>query len=83
MVCLVFNSEDGGRHPPLAYKTALALIVSLQVIAIIWFARPDRWLPGAILRTLFFPGSVFWPRSTSTHHRPPLGKHEAIANYAR
>jgi hypothetical protein len=52
MVCLVFNSEDGGRHPPLAYKTALALIVSLQVIAIIWFARPDRWLPGAILRTL-------------------------------
>jgi predicted Co/Zn/Cd cation transporter (cation efflux family) len=48
MVCLV----DGGRHPPLAYKTALALIVSLQVIAIIWIARPDRRLAAAILRTL-------------------------------
>jgi hypothetical protein len=52
MVCLVFNSEDGGGHPPLAHKTALALIVSLRVIAIIWPARPDRWLAVAILRTL-------------------------------
>jgi MFS family permease len=44
--------EHGGHYPPLAYKSALGLIVILQIVAIIWFARLDKWLPATILRTL-------------------------------
>lgn len=43
--------DHAGHYPSLAYKTALALIVILQVIAILWFVRLDRWLVATILGT--------------------------------
>ena len=44
--------DHAGHYPSLAYKTALALVVILQVITILWFVRLDRWLVAiTILRT--------------------------------
>jgi len=34
----------GGHYPAIAYKAALALMVILQVIAIIWFVHLDQKL---------------------------------------
>jgi hypothetical protein len=33
-------SSHAGHYPPLAYRAAFALIVILQIAAIIWFAYP-------------------------------------------
>jgi MFS family permease len=33
---------DAGRHPPMAYQTALGIILALQVMAFLWFVRPKR-----------------------------------------
>jgi MFS family permease len=34
-------TDIGGHYPPIAYKAALALATGLQVVAMIWFLRPD------------------------------------------
>ena len=33
---------ESGRHPPLAYQTALGINLALQVAAFLWFVRPRR-----------------------------------------
>lgn len=33
---------EAGRHPPVAYHTALAINLALQVAAFLWFVRPRR-----------------------------------------
>ena len=40
-----------GHYPPIAYKTALALIVGLQFAALIWFGQFDQKLRAALPRT--------------------------------
>jgi MFS family permease len=40
----------GGHSPPIAYKSALALMVILQIIAVIWFAQLDQRLRAVALR---------------------------------
>jgi MFS family permease len=39
-----------GHSPPIAYKFALALMVILQILAIIWFARFDQRLRAVALK---------------------------------
>ena len=31
---------EAGRHPPVAYQTALGIVLALQVAAFLWFVRP-------------------------------------------
>ncbi len=33
---------EAGRHPPIAYQTALGLNLALQIAAFLWFVRPER-----------------------------------------
>lgn len=33
---------EAGRHPPMAYQTALGINLALQVAAFLWFVRPRR-----------------------------------------
>lgn len=40
---------DAGRYPPIAYQTALAINLALQVGALLWFVRPERRAAGAQL----------------------------------
>jgi MFS family permease len=37
-----FWPAEAGRHPPVAYQTALGIILALQVAAFLWFVRPRR-----------------------------------------
>jgi len=37
-----------GHYPPIAYKTALAIIIALQVAALLWFARLDLRLVALV-----------------------------------
>jgi MFS family permease len=60
--------EHGGHYPPLAYETALALIIVLQIIAIIWFARLDQWI-GAAVRRISHPINKETVRNA--HERSP------------
>jgi hypothetical protein len=36
-----------GQYPPIAYRTALVLMMALQLIALLWFAHADRALQTA------------------------------------
>jgi hypothetical protein len=47
----------GGHYPAIAYKAALALMIVLQVIAIIWFARCDQKLQTFVARVIGRRGS--------------------------
>src|SRR5215469_9927455 len=47
----------GGHYPAIAYKAALALLIVLQVIAIIWFARFDQKLQTFVARVMGRRGS--------------------------
>lgn len=38
---------NGGHYPPIAYKSALALLIGLQLIALLWFGRRDQKLRAA------------------------------------
>ena len=42
----------GGHYPAIAYKAALALMIVLQVIAIIWFAQFDQKLQSFVARVI-------------------------------
>ena len=42
----------GGHYPAIAYKAALALMIVLQVIAIIWFAQFDQKLQTFVARVI-------------------------------
>jgi MFS family permease len=33
---------EAGRHPPMAYQTALGISLALQATAFLWFVRPNR-----------------------------------------
>ncbi len=33
---------EEGRHPAIAYQTALGIVLALQAVAFLWFARPTR-----------------------------------------
>ncbi|MGE3702605.1 MAG: nitrate/nitrite transporter [Hyphomicrobiaceae bacterium] len=33
---------EAGRHPPVAYQTALGINLTLQVASFLWFVRPER-----------------------------------------
>jgi MFS family permease len=64
-----------GHYPPLAYKTALALLICFQSIAIIWFARLDQKLRAIIPK---FSSSLneeiahhAYDKSTSSHRIDP------------
>jgi MFS family permease len=62
---------DSGRHPPVAYQTALGINLALQVAAFLWLVRPRRRtvfarsLPAhpihALARTLGVPAAVAIP----------------------
>jgi hypothetical protein len=41
-----------GHYPAIAYKAALALLIVLQVIAIIWFVQFDRKLQTFVARVI-------------------------------
>jgi hypothetical protein len=43
-------SPDAGQYPQIAYQTAFALNVALQIVAGFWFALP--WLLRILKRTL-------------------------------
>lgn len=48
-VVLQYWPPDGGRYPEIAYQTAFALNVGLQIAAGLWFAFP--WLTRCLART--------------------------------
>lgn len=41
-VIVDFWPGEAGRHPPVAYQTAFAINLVLQVVALLWFVRPRR-----------------------------------------
>jgi MFS family permease len=43
---------QGGHYPAIAYKTGLGLMIVLQIIAIIWFARVDQKLQAFVARII-------------------------------
>jgi len=47
----------GGHYPAIAYKAALALMIVLQVIAIVWFAQFDQKLQAFVARVIGRRGS--------------------------
>ena len=62
---------EAGRHPPMAYQSALAINLALQVAAFLWFVRPRRRAVfardlsahpiHALARTLGVPTAVALP----------------------
>jgi len=62
---------EAGRHPPVAYQTALGINLALQAVAFLWFVRPKRRavfatiLPAhpihALATTLGVPAAVAIP----------------------
>jgi len=49
-------SQDAGHYPEIAYRTAFAINLGLQIVAGIWFGLP--WLFGIVKRTLRAPSNV-------------------------
>jgi MFS family permease len=62
-----------GHYPAIAYKAALALVIILQIVAILWFARIDQKLRTVFSKVIRRPEGWFFnhrtiavSRSTST-----------------
>jgi MFS family permease len=65
--------EQTGHHPAIAYQTAFAVNLALQVSALAWFLLPSRTLSVPVLL------------AHALHHRPilPADCVAAVANYER
>jgi len=59
-------AENGGHYPPVAYKTALLLVVIFQVLSIAWFSQFDQKLRaiGPKVFPRLFPDLEFARRPT-------------------
>jgi len=60
----------GGHYPLAAYATALGLLISLQIAALVWFAGREVRVVSKIMSRLRLPSSPMdtaQPRSTNTY----------------
>ena len=61
---------EAGRHPPIAYQTALGINLALQVAAFLWFVRPQRHAVVVRLRAHPIHGIARSLGITPGHSRP-------------
>ena len=64
-------TPEGGRYPTVAYQTAFAVIIALQIAALLWFARPSHAMRVVFTRVVEKAGSD--PRMQAGHS---LGFHK-------
>jgi type IV secretory pathway TrbF-like protein/predicted MFS family arabinose efflux permease len=50
-------TPEGGRYPTVAYQTAFAFIIALQIAALFWFIRPRRGVHVVFTREIEKAGS--------------------------
>lgn len=58
-------TPEGGRYPTVAYQTAFAFIIALQIVALLWFVRPGHSVHVVFTRAVEKAGSD--PRMQAGH----------------